>query len=76
MAGGGQGRGGGGERAMACGRIEEVILLIYDFLTFSNCGDGRVYARHGRGRGDMGMGSEGGMRRGAEVEGWSRSFDL
>lgn len=28
------------------------------------------------GEGGAGMGSEGGMQRGVEVEGWSRSFDL
>lgn len=62
---------------MACGRIAEVVLLIYDFSTFSNCGDCRVYARQERGReGGEGMGSEGGMRRDVEVERWSRSFDL
>lgn len=62
---------------MACGRIAEVVLLIYDFSTFSNCGDCRVHARQGRGReGGERMGSEGGMRRDVKVERWSRSFDL
>lgn len=54
MAGGGQGGGW---------RVAEVILLIYDFSTFSNCEDYRLYAQRRRGRGE-GMGSEGGIRRG------------
>lgn len=62
-----------GERAMACGRIAEVVLLIYDFSTFSNCVGCRGYARQG---GGGKMGSEGGLQRGIEVEGWSCSFDL
>lgn len=36
---------------MACGRIAEVVLLIYDFSTFSNCGHCRVHARQEGGRG-------------------------
>jgi len=63
-----EGKGGGGERAMACGRIAEVVLLIYDFLTLSNSGE----YMHSTG-GEGGEGREGGMRRGVEVEGWSRS---
>lgn len=41
----------GGGRAMACGRIAEVVLLIYDFSTFSNCADCGVCALQWRGRG-------------------------
>lgn len=41
---------------MACGRIAEVVLLIYDILTFSSCGGCTVYAQHGRGRGGGGEG--------------------
>lgn len=37
-----------GEWAMACGRIAEVVLLIYDFSTFSNCVGCRGNARQGR----------------------------
>lgn len=62
---------GGG--VMACGRIAEVVLLIYDFSTFSNHVDCRGYAQRGRwkrGRGETWK------VRGIEVEGWSCSFDL
>lgn len=49
-----EGDGEKGERAVACGRIAEVILLIYEFSTFSNCVGCRGYARQGRWTGGRG----------------------
>ncbi len=47
---------------MACGRIAEVVLLIYDFSTFSNCGDCRVYARQGAGGWEVKEGCGGALK--------------
>lgn len=40
----------GGSGAMACGRIAEVVLLIYDFSTFPNCGE-NMHSTGGEGDG-------------------------
>lgn len=52
-----------------------MIFQLFLTVETAECMHGRGGEGKGGRRGE-GMGSEGGMQRGVEVEGWSRSFDL